>query len=330
MNRNTIAVVFLVAVAGTATFLLTRPSEDQEIAATGTVEATDAVLGFERSGRLSEVLVREGDSVADGQVLAVLDTAELAAERSAVQAQLRAQELVLEEMEVGARPEEVARARAALTAAESRVVEANSNLTRARRLFEGGAISRSALDEATTRLNVVTADRDQANESLTLINQGPRTERIAAQRAIVEQTGAQLQRIEATLSRNYLEAPFGGVISVRHAEPGEVVGAGRPVLTVLQRDDRWVRIYVREDRIGAVRLGHSAVIRSDTYPDSTYAGEVVFISPSAEFTPRSIQTREERVKLVYAVKVRITADDSYHLKPGIPVDVELDLEVTET
>ena len=241
-----------------------------------------------------------------------------------------AQRLVLQEMEAGARPEEVARARSLLAAAESRATVARSSFERARVLFEGGAISRSALDDAETSLEVASADRDQARESLSLVSQGPRTERVDAQRAVVEQTLAQLQRIDAILSGNYLRAPFGGVVSVRHAEPGEVVAAGRPVLTVLRRDDRWVRIYVREDRVGAVRLGHEAVIRSDTYPDSSYAGEVVFISPRAEFTPRSIQTQQERVKLVYAVKVRIAGDESYHLKPGIPVDVELDMGTSES
>ena len=98
---------------------------------------------------------------------------------------------------------------------------------------------------------------------------------------------------------------------------------GFPVLTLIDPDDRWVRIYVREDRIGAVSLGQAAVISSDTYPDRSYEGEVVFIASEAEFTPRNVQTTEERVKLVYAVKVRITGDPSHDLKPGIPADVVL-------
>jgi HlyD family secretion protein len=110
---------------------------------------------------------------------------------------------------------------------------------------------------------------------------------------------------------------------VKDREPGETVGAGAPVLTVMNLEDRWVRIYIREDRVGAVHLGQEAIITADTYPDKTYRGTVAFIASQAEFTPRNVQTTEERVKLVYAVKVRITQDSTYDLKPGIPADVRL-------
>jgi HlyD family secretion protein len=110
---------------------------------------------------------------------------------------------------------------------------------------------------------------------------------------------------------------------VRHREVGEAVSPGAPVLTLLDPDDRWVRIYVREDQMGLVRLGLGAEIASDTYPDRVYAGEVVFIGSEAEFTPRNVQTAEERIKLVYPVKVRITGDPDFELKPGIPADVTL-------
>jgi HlyD family secretion protein len=103
-----------------------------------------------------------------------------------------------------------------------------------------------------------------------------------------------------------------------------VVTAGAPVLTVMNPGDRWVRIFIREDRIGAVHLGQGATITADTYPDRTYPGEVVFIASEAEFTPKSVQTSEERVKLVYALKVRITGDPARELKPGVPADVRLE------
>jgi len=118
-------------------------------------------------------------------------------------------------------------------------------------------------------------------------------------------------------------APFDGRITVRHREPGETVSPGAPVLTLLDPDDRWVRIYVREDEIGRVKLGMEARITSDTYPDKVYQGEVTFIGSEAEFTPRNVQTTEERIKLVYPVKVRISGDPGFELKPGIPADVTL-------
>jgi HlyD family secretion protein len=117
--------------------------------------------------------------------------------------------------------------------------------------------------------------------------------------------------------------PFPGVVTIKHREPGETVSPGLPVLTVMDPQDRWVRIYVREDRIGEVQLGQEATITSDTYPDRSYRGEVIFIANESEFTPRNVQTTEERVKLVYAVKVRITEDPTHDLKAGIPADVVL-------
>jgi HlyD family secretion protein len=207
--------------------------------------------------------------------------------------------------------------------AGQRADEARRNAERARTLFEGGAISRQALDQAETTLEVATASREQAEEQLALMREGPRTETVRAQRAMVEQARANIERAEAALAHAVITAPFGGLVTARHREPGESVQAGAPVLTVLDPDDRWVRIYIREDQIGLVRLGMGAEIASDSYPDRLYAGEVFFIGSEAEFTPRNVQTAEERIKLVYPVKVRITGDPNFELKPGIPADVTL-------
>jgi HlyD family secretion protein len=114
---------------------------------------------------------------------------------------------------------------------------------------------------------------------------------------------------------------------VRHREPGETVPAGLPVLTLMNPDDRWVRIYVREDEVGRIHLGDAAEITGDADPNRVYEGRVVFIASEAEFTPRNVQTTEERVKLVYRVKVQITDDPGHDLKPGLAADVRLEDEV---
>ncbi len=125
-------------------------------------------------------------------------------------------------------------------------------------------------------------------------------------------------------SRPGSRGPFDGVVTVRHREPGETAPPGAPVLTLMNPDDRWVRIYVQEDRIGRLALGQPATITSDSYPDRTYEGRVTFIASEAEFTPKNVQTPEERVKLVYAVKVQVVGDPAFELKPGMPADVRLD------
>ena len=316
--------VLVVAVAA-VTWYVTRGADDADgaLLASGTVEATDADLGFQAAGRVQTIDPREGDEVGAGEELARLDTRELEAGLAAARAQLEAAEARLAELERGARPQEVATAEAAVRSAEQRAEEARRDAERARTLHEGGAISRQALDRAETALDVATAALDQAREQHGLLVEGPRAETIRAQRAAVAQARANVERAEATLANAVVTAPFDGVVTVRHREPGEAVTPGAPVLTLLDRDDRWVRIYIREDQIGQVHLGMAAEIVSDTYPDRSYEGEVVFIGSEAEFTPRNVQTTEERTRLVYPVKVRITGDPGFELKPGVPADVRL-------
>jgi HlyD family secretion protein len=227
------------------------------------------------------------------------------------------------ELRAGARPEELAQAREAARAARERHVDAQRDLERARTLLAGGAIAQEVVDKAQLAVDVAAAQRDQAEQQLKLVEAGPRQERIAAQNAAVAQAAAMVEQAEAALAHAVVLAPFDGLITVRDREPGETVGAGAPVLTLTDLGDRWVRIYIREDRIGAVQLGQNASVTSDTYPDKEYTGSVSFIASEAEFTPRNVQTTEERVKLVYAVKVRIQSDAAHELKPGMPADVRL-------
>lgn len=322
--------VLLLAAAGGAIWYFTagkpKPEEDGGLLASGTVEATDAQLGFQAPGRIVALAPREGDKVTAGQELARLDRAELEARRAQSEAQVEAARAALAELEHGSRQEEIAQARAALAVADERRQDAERDLGRTRRLFDGGAVSREALDKAQVTLDVARAQRTQAAEQLRLVQAGPRQERKAAARAQVSQAQAAVQGVEATLSNTVLAAPFDGVVTVRHREPGEVVPAGAPVLTLMDPRSRFVRIYIPENRVGAVRLGTRATITADTYPDKTYPGEVSFIASEAEFTPKSVQTTEERVRLVYEVKVRVTGDSQFDLKPGLPADVRLETE----
>jgi HlyD family secretion protein len=318
------AALALVALALVLRFTVFRGGpREGEIAASGTVEATEAQLGFQVPGRIDTLTVDEGARATAGQLLARLDRTEIEARRAQAAAQLGAARALLTELLAGSRPEDIAQARAVAGAAADRFGDAQRDLERTRTLFQGGAVSQEVMDKAQTAFDVARAQRDQTAQALRLVEAGPRTERIAAQRALVAQADAAVRQLDATLANAEVRAPFDGVVTVKDREVGEVVGAGAPVLTLSNLGDRWVRIYVREDRIGAVRLGQQADITADTYPGKHYAGEVSYIASEAEFTPRTIQTTEERVKLVYAVKVRITGDTATDLKPGLPADVVL-------
>ncbi len=327
MNRKRlIPIVVGLAVVVLGIYLVVRNGgADDALVASGTVEATEAALGFQAPGRIQRVVPNEGDRVRAGDTLAWLDRAELEARRAQAAAQRAAAQAMLAELEAGARSEELAQAREAARAALERYTDAQRDFERVQRLLQGGAVSQEAYDKAKLALDVATSQRDQAAEQLKLVATGPRPERIAAQRAAVAQGEAAVRQAEAALANAVITAPFDGVVTVRDREPGETVGAGAPVLTVMNLADRWVRIYIREDRIGAVQIGQPAVIRADTYRGKEYGGAVSFISSEAEFTPRNVQTTEERVKLVYAVKVRISGDPTNDLKPGMPADVRLEI-----
>ena len=304
---------------------LRRAAERGRLTASGTVEATEAQLGFPVPGRIDSIRVREGDRARAGEPLASLDRIEATARRQQGAAQVAVARAQLDELLRGARPEEVAQARAGRDAARQRLQDAQRDFDRAQELIRNQVVSQQVFDKARTALDVARSQYQQAAEQYRLVATGPRRERIAAQRAAVAQAGAALRAADAGLANMVIRAPFDGVVTVRHREPGEIVPAGSAVLSLMDRADRWVRIYVSEARIGAVRTGQPASITSDTFKGRTYPGEVVYLSSEAEFTPRNVQTSEERVKLVYAVKVRIAGDTAFELKPGMPADVRLTL-----
>lgn len=329
MNRKSVVAIAIVAivVAAVAVWIWRRDTaaNPSTLVVSGTVEATEAHLGFQVPGRIASIAVREGQSVTAGAILARLDPEELDARRRQAGSQASAAEAALQELEHGSRSEEIGQGEAAVKAADEHLLDARRDLQRSQILYDGGAISKEAYQKSATAEQVAQTQVAQAKDQLTLLRKGPRQEKIEAQRAQVGAAQANVRASEAALANANMVAPMSGVVTVRHHEPNEVVGAGEPVLTVMNPADRWVRIYVPEDRIGAVRLGSPASISSDTYPNRRYSGRVIYISPEAEFTPKSVQTAEERVRLVYAVKVRVENDPRMELKPGMPADVALSI-----
>ena len=291
-RRIAIAIITFVAIGAALRFTVFSSGAADSILASGTVEATEADLGFQSSGRIDYIAVREGDGVEGGDELASLDRAELQARRRAAQAQSNAARARLEELERGFRAEEVAQGRAALRAAEQRMNDALRDMGRTRRLYEGGAVSQQVLDNHETAYELAKAEYEGSVEQLQLLETGPRRERIAAQRAVLAPAEAAVAQIDAALDFAVIRAPYAGLITVRHREPGETVPPGAPVLTLMNPDDRWVRIYVREDEVGRIGLGQRASITADADPKRAYDGEVVFIASQAEFTPRNVQTAD--------------------------------------
>jgi HlyD family secretion protein len=329
MKRNPrplIASLILLSVAGWSAWRALS-SDDESLLVSGTIEATEAELGFQVSGRLDRIHVREGDVVEPGRELASLERWELVTDRDAARARVAEAEAVLAEMLAGSRTEEIARSKAMLAVAIDRRDAAKRDVERLRPLAEQSLVTKQAFDHQVTLLSVGEGEVARAREELRLLEAGTRKERIAAQRATLAQATAALERIDAQLSQTWASAPFAGVITIRHREPGEAIASGAPVLTLQNLSDRWVRVYVPGDDVGKLSLGQCAVIASDGFADRRYAGAVTYIASVAEFTPRNVQSTKDRVRLVYEVRVRILDDEGVDLKPGLPGDVTFDTPV---
>jgi HlyD family secretion protein len=335
-----ILVAVLVLGAGTGWWLTHRSVEDpNRLQLSGTIEVTQVDLAFKIPGRLKARLVDEGDAVKAGQVVARLDTVDQQLQVSRAEAELSYAKAFLAKLESGSRPEEIAaaraqlqQARAAASAAQSRLKLAQEDLVRYADLHRQQVISEQKFDQSQTAHDTALHANQQAaaviqsaEANLDLVLAGPRKEDIEQARAQVAVSGQVLALARQQLEDTQLVAPADGVVLSKAAEPGSYLNPGTPVITVGQLNQVWLRAYVNETDLGRIHLNQTAEVRTDTYPGKVYPGRVSYISDQAEFTPKSVQTFQERVKLMYRVK--ITLDNPRHeLKPGMPADATIQVQ----
>ena len=206
-----------------------------------------------------------------------------------------------------------------LKAAESRLANARAEFDRYEPLYKGGAISQSVFDAKDMALKVALAEYNRAAETLRELEEGPRVQQIHAAQARLERAAWELKKIELDLKHSVLTTPISGVMLTKSNEMGEVVLPGATVATVAEIHKVWLKGYVAENRLGLLKLGQPAEVTTDTFPGKIYRGEVTYVSSRAEFTPKNVQTREERIKQVYRVKVTIPNPDQ-ELKIGMPAE----------
>ena len=299
-----------------------KPDASSEIRLSGNIEAVDAQVGFKIPGRVAARLVSEGERIAAGQPVALLDDTEQKQTAALRRAELATAEATLADLVAGSRPQEIATAKAALRSAEADRDRARLELARQQELRSKDVTAARDLETADAACAVAVARADQATEALKLAEEGPRKDAVAAARARVESARAALALSETQLENTHLAAPFAGVVLSHNIEPGEFVAAGTPVVTVADLAHVWVRAYVSQTDLGRLRHGQPAEVRTDTFPGKVYQGTVGFISSEAEFTPKTVQTEKERVKLVFRIKVDL-ANPQDELKPGMPADATL-------
>ena len=286
----------------------------------GNIDIRKADLAFNEQERIAQVLVEEGDRVTAGQVLARLQTNRLEAQIREIEAKIAAQQQVVKRLEAGTRPQEIEQARAEVAAARARVKNAMKSYERIRETSKAGATSRQALDNIQAQLDVEQAQLKVKEKALNLAIEGPRKEDIAAAKNNLKTLEASLSLLQIRLTDMALTSPATGVIQNRILEPGEMASPSRPVVTLALTDPKWVRAYVPEPYLGRINLGMKARILSDSFPDQTFDGWIGFISPVAEFTPKTVETEDLRTKLVYEVRVFVH-DSKDMLRLGMPTTV---------
>lgn len=302
----------------------------------------------------SEAKVRELEARHESLELAVrIKEDVLRAEVKRARASVNAASARYQSLKTGSRDEEIAEAAAARDRAKTEWENRKKDFVRIRDLHERRIVSTSTYDAALTGSEAARAAHEAAEERYKLIKAGPRREKILEGRADLSGSGAALKAAEAgsrevekmrldikaleaqtdqaragllmardDVAKASLHAPFRGFVIVKDVETREFVQAGTPVLTLARLDRVWVRTYVPETQMGRVYLGQEAHVRSDSFPEKLYPGQVTYVSPEAEFTPKNVQTKEERVKLVYRIKVSLDNPEQ-ELKAGMPVDVSL-------
>lgn len=293
----------------------------------GNIDVRVANLAFEASGRIAGMALQEGERVEAGQRLAWLDDSRLQLNLDAAQAQYEVQQARLKELLAGSRPEQVAQFRAQLEAARIEAENARRNASRLRDLAQQKLATPRDVDDARAAADVARARAAAAEATLRLAEAGSRAETIDAARASVAAAQAQLSLMQKNLKDSVLYAPQGGIIQSRILEPGDMASPDRPAYILVMTEPLWARAYVAETELGRVKPGLPVAIQSDSFPERRYAGWVGSIAPSAEFTPKSVETTEIRSDLVYQARVYLCSP-SDELRQGMPVTVTIDTAAT--
>jgi HlyD family secretion protein len=319
-----IILVLVLCSVGAALYLSLCHKTTKNLRLYGNIDIRQVRLAFHATGRVRHLLLQEGDPVKPGQLVAELDPVRYEAAVGQAAGELSTQRQILARLLAGSRPEEIEQARARVRAAEAAMKDARATYERTKALARDQFMSQQKLDNDENKLKSAAAGLDEARQGLALALKGPRKEDIAAARARVSADEAALRLAERQLLDTRLYAPSSGVIRDRILEPGDMAFPETPVYTLALINPVWVRAYVSETDLGKIKLGMAAEVSTDSYPGKVYEGWIGFISPTAEFTPKSVETSEVRTKLVYQVRIYV-CNPQNELRLGMPATVAVAL-----
>ena len=292
----------------------------------GNMDVREVALAFRQSDRIAEELVEEGDKVQKGQVLARLETDELKIKLGKLKAQIAAQQSVVDKLHNGTRSEDIAAAKAKADEAASQADLARQDLARVQHAFGtsgGRSVSKQDVDNARTKVEVTAAKAEAASQAYDKAVTGPREEDVRSGEQQLKALEEDKKHLEYLLSQAELKAPNDGVIRSRLLEVGDMASPQKPVFKMSLNTKKWARVYINEKDLGRIYEGMKAKIYTDSHPDKPVEGQIGYISSTAEFTPKTVQTTDLRTSLLYEVRVYVTDGDNV-LRMGMPVTVKID------
>lgn len=296
--------------------------KDTTLSLYGNVDIRQVELGFRVAGRIAELRLQEGDRVKKGDLLATLDDRPFMDALDVANADHAAREADLRKFSTGARPQEIAQARANVAEREATFANANRLVERRSVLVRDGNVSREAYEDAVRARDEARARLQSTRESLKLVTAGFREEDVESAKATLAAAAARVETAKTSLADTQLYAPDDGIILSRVREPGAIVAAGATVYTLSLIDPVWIRAYVSEPQLGRIAPGMKVQVFTDSAPGKPYTGQIGYISPIAEFTPKTVETADLRSDLVYRLRVIVTNADQ-GLRQGMPVTVRL-------
>jgi HlyD family secretion protein len=327
-KRRLLILAAAALVVGIGSAVVWQANRDQpprdELTLYGNIDLRQVQLAFDQSARIGNILVQAGNRVEKGELLATLDDRRFQANLSAAQAELDARQAALDRLLAGSRPEEIERLRGVISADQADLTVARRTYERTARLARQDMASRQSADQARAARDAAQGRLQADQQSLDLAIAGPRQEDIAEARAAVAAAKSQRHLAQIAVDDIKLQAPSAGVIRNRILEPGDMTSPAQPVFSLALTNPLWARVYVDGEELGHVRPGLPATIVSDSFPNQPVKGWIGYISPTAEFTPKSVETTRVRTELVYQVRV-YACNPKGRLRLGMPVTVHVPL-----
>lgn len=322
-----LAVVLVTAAGLGLWWLLHNTDDDSVLRLYGNVDIREVELSFRQPGRVATMIFDEGDAVTTGDVMAQLDDGPYRDGRAATEAELRVAQAELGKLRSGSRPQEIAQAQEVVNQTQAAVYETERNFRRQNVLLKSGATSQRTVDAARAARDKAAAGMASAKAALSLVNDGSRSEDIEAGEARVAAAEAALAKARTALADTELVAPSNATVMARVREPGSMVTSNSTVYSLSLGDPVYLRAYVSEPDLGRVAPGTKVRVLTDS-SDKVYQGQIGFISPRAEFTPKTVETTDLRTDLVYRLRVVVT-DADQGLRQGMPVTVDVDINPKE-